>query len=314
MFDWLLLISGLVLLVFSGEALVKGAVGVALKFKVSTLVIGMTIVSAGTSAPELFVSIKAALEGHPEISVGNVVGSNIANISIILGLTSLIFPIRIQLATLRLDWPAMFLASVLLYLFSLNEVLGFWEGLVFVFLLFAFSAYILVQSKRNNAKESNEEMEEIQSSSKQKAFLKAIFFVIIGCIGLVFGSEFLLDGAVGIAKGYGISERIIGLTLIAFGTSVPELITSCVAAFRKQSDIAIGNLIGSNLFNILFILGTTALIKDIPILKADFFVDLYFMLGVSFLLFPLMFFGLKLNRFKGTILFLYYIMYIYLLF
>jgi cation:H+ antiporter len=314
MLDWFLLIAGLALLVFSGEALVKGAVGIALKFKVSTLVIGMTIVSAGTSAPELFVSIKAALEGHPEISVGNVVGSNIANISLILGLTCIIFPIRIQLATLRLDWPAMFAASVLLYLFSLNELIGFWEGVVFVCLLFAFSTYILVQSKRNNAKENNDDTEEIMVSSKQNAFLKAVLFVIIGCVGLVFGSEFLLKGAIGIAKGYGISERIIGLTLIAFGTSVPELITSCVAAFKKQSDIAIGNLIGSNLFNILFILGTTAIIKDIPILKSNFFVDLYFMLGVSLLLFPLMFFGLKLNRFKGIILSLYYIIYIYLLF
>ncbi|NUM49562.1 MAG: calcium/sodium antiporter [Flavobacteriales bacterium] len=314
MLDWLLLVAGLVLLIFSGEALVKGAVGVAIKYKVSTLVIGMTIVSAGTSAPELFVSLKAALEGHPEISVGNVVGSNIANISIILGLTALIFPIRIQLATLRLDWPAMFIASILLYLFSLNEIIGFWEGVVFVLFVISFSVYIIVQSKKNNATESNQEADEIIESAKGTAFLKAVFFIIIGCVGLVFGSEFLLKGAVGIAKGYGISERIIGLTLVAFGTSVPELITSCVAAFRKQSDIAIGNLIGSNLFNILFILGTTAVIKDIPISKSSFFTDIYFMLGVSFLIFPLMFFGLKLNRIKGAILFLYYITYVFLLF
>lgn len=312
MLDWVWLIAGLALLVISGEALVKGAVGFALKFKVSTLVIGVTIVSAGTSAPELFVSIEAALKGHPEIAVGNVLGSNIANIALILGLTALIFPIRVQMASVRLDWPVMMLASVLLFLFTLNDYIGIMEGIFLFLMLIVYSFVLFYSSRKNNATE--EASSEIGEAIKMQALWKALLFLLMGIGGLVLGSNLLLKGAIGVASGLGISERVIGLTVVAFGTSVPELVTSCVAAFRKQPDIALGNIIGSNIFNICMILGITAMIKEIPVPAAIFRTDMLVVIGVSFIIFPLMLLGYKLNRWKGLFLFSCYISYVLYLF
>lgn len=306
--DYLYLIAGLAILVLSGEFLVKGAVGIALKYKVSTLVIGMTIVSLGTSAPELFVSVKAALEGHPDISIGSVVGSNISNIALVLGLTALIFPISVQRSTLISDWPMMMLATIAFYLLSLDNTLGIWEGVCFVSVIVLFSIWIFMKSRKRG--KSLDVESEAQPITKNKVWLN-IVLVIAGSLGLIYGSDWLVKGAVGIAENFGVSERVISVTIIAFGTSVPELITSCVAAFKKETDISVGNLIGSNLFNILAILGITSIVEEIHVSEETLNMDMYWLLAISLFIFPLMYFGKKVSRLKGVVLVLFYFSYIY---
>tara|TARA_R110001592_G_scaffold126401_1_gene337739 strand:+ start:5793 stop:6722 length:930 start_codon:yes stop_codon:yes gene_type:complete len=304
--EYLLLILGLGILIVSGEFLVKGAVGIALKFNISTLVIGMTIVAFGTSAPELLVSIKAALEGHPEISIGNVLGSNIANLALVLGLTTIVLPINVQRSTIRIDWPIMMLATIAFSLFIINGIIDWWEGVLYIIALIAFNFFMI--KKSSNDIEINDEVEQEKSN---KNFYKNVFFVIIGVVGLAFGANWLLEGAIQIAQNFGVSEYIIGATIVAFGTSVPELVTSLVAAFKKQTDISIGNLIGSNIFNLLAVLGITSVVKEIPVSIQVQTTDIYWLLGISFLIFPLMIYRNRINRVGGLILILAYITYIY---
>lgn len=304
--EYLWLVLGLIVLIVAGEFLVKGAVGIALKFNISTLVIGMTIVAFGTSAPELLVSVKAAIEGHPEISIGNVIGSNIANLALVLGLTTIVLPINVQRSTIRLDWPIMMLATIAFSLFIINGIIDWWEGVLYIVALIAFNFFMIKNSA--NSVEINDDVEQVNSN---KNFLKNILFVIIGVIGLAFGANWLLDGAVQIALNFGVSEYIIGATIVAFGTSVPELVTSLVAAFKKQTDISIGNLIGSNIFNLFAVLGITSVVKEIPISVQVQNEDVYWLLGISFLIFPLMIYNNRINRLSGLILVAAYIAYIY---
>jgi cation:H+ antiporter len=308
--EWLLILGGLALLIASGELLVKGAVGLALKFKISVLVIGMTVVSFGTSAPELFVSIKAALSGYPDISLGNVIGSNIANISLILGITTIIFPIIVSKDTLSIDWPMMILSSVLLSFFMYNREIGFIEGMILFLLLVSFISWLIFKSRKAN-KKSAVENDVFLEEEGHVSIWKSMAFVLMGCVGLIFGGQWLLDGAVSFSIKMGVSERVIAITVIAFGTSVPELITSAVAAFRKETDISIGNLIGSNVFNTLGILGITGMVKEIPVSEKIMYFDMPWMLFISVMIFPLMFFGRKIGRVKGISLLLFYISYIY---
>ena len=304
--EYLLLITGLVLLIVAGELLVRGAVGIALKFNISPLVIGMTIVAFGTSAPELLVSLKAALEGHPEISIGNVVGSNIANIALVLGITTIILPINVRKSTLRIDWPIMMLSTVAFFLFILNNVIEWWEGILFVIALVLYNFLMIKKSRATS--EIDDELEE---NTKKDALLKNIVFVIGGTIGLAFGARWLLDGAIKIALNFNVSEYVIGATIVAFGTSVPELVTSVIAACKKQTDISVGNLIGSNILNLLGVLGITSLVKEIPVSVQVQQEDVYWLLGISLFLFPLMYFNHRINRLKGILLTLAYISYIY---
>lgn len=304
--EYLWLVLGLATLIVAGEFLVKGAVGIALKFNIPTLVIGMTIVAFGTSAPELLVSIKAALEGHPEISIGNVLGSNIANLALVLGLTTIVLPINVQQSTIRIDWPIMMLSTITFSLFIINGVIDLWEGILYVLALIAFN-YFMIKNSSNQA-EINDEEEQITS---EKNFVKNICLVIIGVIGLTYGANWLLDGAVKIALNFGVSEYVIGVTVVAFGTSVPELVTSLVAAIKKQTDISIGNLIGSNIFNLLAVLGITSVIKEIPVSEQVQNQDVFWLLGISFIIFPLMLFNRRINRISGLILVISYIIYIY---
>lgn len=308
--DYILLIGGLAILIAGGEVLVRGAVGIALKFNLSPLVIGMTIVSFGTSAPELIVSLKAALEGHPEIAIGNVVGSNIANITLVLGITTMILPISVQKNTLKIDWPIMMAVSVLFYLFILNGVLNTWEGATFVLLLLIFVVYQLKSSQKNEADDKEELKEEV--ISKFPSILKHLIFILIGVVGLAFGADWLLEGAINIAKNFGVSEHVISVTIVAFGTSVPELATSIIAAFKKQMDISVGNLIGSNIFNLLAVLGITSLIKEIPISNQVITSDVLWMLGTSLLLLPFML-NYNISRWKGAVLTLSYLAYVFFL-
>jgi len=307
--EYVLLIGGLITLIVAGEALVRGAVGVALKFKIPTLVIGMTIVSFGTSAPELLVSLKAALEGHPELSIGNVVGSNVANLALVLGLTAMILPIAVKRTTVKIDWVIMMVFTVLFYLFIIDELIQWYEGLIFVLALVGFNIFMF-----RGVSKSDEEDEDIDidiEDAKKKNIVLQFLLILIGCIGLAYGADWLLDGAVTIATNFGVSEHTIAVTIVAFGTSVPELITSVVAALKKETDISVGNLIGSNIFNILGVLGITALVKEVPVSSQVISNDIFWVLGISLLVFPLMIINYRINRFRGLLLFLSYVVYIY---
>jgi len=308
---WLIL--GLATLIVGGEFLVKGAVGIAKKFHISTLVIGMTIISFGTSAPELIVSIKAALSGNPEIAIGNVIGSNIANIALVLGITVLIFPIVVDRNSKIIDWPMMMLSSILFYLFALDNIIEFWEGAVLFIILLSFTSYLILNSRKKTKKAIAEEEKEIEVRAKKVNIGLSILFTCLGLVGLFFGAGWLLEGAVQIATDWGMSKSVIGITIVAFGTSVPELVTSGVAAFRKETDISIGNLIGSNIFNVMAVIGITALVKPIGVEDEVIDSDMIWMLCIAALLLPLMLIGKKLSRFKGFILFATYVIYITIL-
>jgi cation:H+ antiporter len=297
-----LLIIGLVTLVFGGDFLVKGAVGIAKKFKISTLVIGMTVVSFGTSAPELIVSLKAALNGNPEIAIGNVIGSNIANIALVLAVTIMIFPIAVDRNSKIIDWPMMMLSTGLFYLFAFNNKIEVFEGVIMFVVLVMFIVFLIYNSRKKSKKEIQEcESEDLESIQKTR-FSMSILYVLAGLVALFFGAEWLLSGAVGLAESLGMEKRVIGITIVAFGTSVPELVTSAVAAYRKQTDISIGNLVGSNIFNIMAVVGITSLVKEIEVKDVALEFDMIWMIGIAVILFPLMLIGKKMGRAKGILL------------
>ena len=309
--SYLLLIAGLAILVLGGEVLVRGAVNLAKRFHISTLVIGMTVVSFGTSAPELLVSVKAVVDLHPEIAIGNVLGSNIANLALVLGITALVFPIAVDRNSIRVDWPAMMAATLILWWMISDQVILFWEAASMFLLLIIFIVWLIKRSR-------NQELEPNESNEvEEEPLWKSLAFIIGGCVGLAFGAEWLLEGAIGIARSFGVSEHVIAVTIVAFGTSVPELATSIIAAFKKQTDISIGNLIGSNLFNILAILGITGMVKDVEVIDqvVDFSFswaigDIFWVLLVSAIILPLMLHKKVIHRWKGALLFLLYIGYI----
>ncbi|BAX80447.1 calcium/sodium antiporter [Labilibaculum antarcticum] len=308
--DYLYLFIGFVILLYSGDLLVKGGVAISSHFKVSTLVVGVTVVSFGTSAPELFVSLDAALHGSPDIAIGNVIGSNIANITLVLGFTAILMPLPVRSNSIKFDWPFMMGASILFYLFILNQQLEYYEGIIFVILLIVFMVWTIWKSRKESRGLSTE------FKSAKHSIFSSVLLIIAASVGLYFGANLLVDSAKNIALDFGVSERVVGLTLVAFGTSVPELATSAVAAYKKEMDISIGNIIGSNIFNILGVLGVTSIIKNIfvsqPIISSDIFV----MLGVSFLLFLLILplHKGKLQRWKGFLLLSVYLIYIYSVF
>ncbi len=314
---YLYLFIGLALLFFGGEFLVRGAVSLALKLKVSSLVIGLTVVASATSAPELLVSLQAAIDGHPDIAFGNIIGSNIANIGLIMGLTAMLFVLPVQRKNYTFDWLVMLGVSVLLYVLVMigqSKQLGFISGAILVTLLIAYNYYKIRTSRTATI---NAEDLKIDVDAKIEPLWKVLGFLLLGILGLRFGASFFVEGAAGIALDFGVSERIISVTVVAVGTSVPELVASLIAARKNESDMAIGNLIGSNIFNILSVLGLTALITPIPVNDAALFnFDFWWMLGFALLVFPFM--GLitkgKLGRIEGLILFAIYIVYVLLTF
>lgn len=307
-----LVVIGLAALVVGGDFLVKGAVGIAARARLSKLVIGMTVVSFGTSAPELLVSIKAALADAPEIAIGNVVGSNIANIALVLGLTVLIFPMPVGQNTIKYDWPMMALASGLFYVFALDLKLDRWEGLVLFLLLIGFVVFLIWNSRKNSKR--MDASVDLDIPIVNINVWKYLGFVVIGLVGLYFGAQWLIGGATELALSWGISQRIIGITIVAFGTSVPELVTSVMAAYRREADISVGNLIGSNIFNIMTVLGITAMIKPIPISLETINWDVIWMIAITLVLLPMMLFRRRIGRVSGVLLVATYVTYILLLF
>lgn len=308
--DVFFLLVGLFLLIFSGDFLVRGSVSLAAHFKVSKLVIGVVIVSLGTSAPELVVSLDAALKGHPDISIGNVIGSNIANIALILGLSALVSPIKVQKNGIHFDWVVMMVASLLLLFFSLNLKLQFFEGLLMVFLLTLYIIWSITKSRK-------EKLASLETPPKpQYKLWLSLLFVLISTAGLIYGAEFLVRGASAIAIKMGVDERVISVSVIALGTSLPELATSLAAAARKEMDVFIGNIIGSNIFNILAILGLTSVITTIDIHPMVLKFDIIWMLALALMLFVFLLPLRKgiISRWKGMILLTIYVVYIYLAF
>lgn len=306
--EFLYIIGGLVLLIFGGDYLVKGASGIALRLDLSPMLVGITVVALGTSAPELLVSVGAALKGKPDIAMGNVVGSNIANVALILGCTALIFPIAVKKRTFQFDWVVMMGASVLIYVMAINGVLGRVEGLVCIVLLIAYIVYSYTRERRK----ANPEVPAIEVDANSRPLYVWLLIVLGGSVALVFGANWLVEGAELVARNFGVSDRVIAITLVAFGTSLPELSASVIAAFKGQKDISLGNIIGSNLYNLLAIIGVTVLIQPIEVSEKIMEVDIWWMIGTSFAIVPLGIIGMRIGRVAGAVLLLAYITYIYI--
>jgi len=295
---------------------VRGAVGFSKKMKISSLVIGMTVVAFGTSAPELLVSLKSALNGNPGIAVGNVIGSNIANIALVLGVTVMIFPIVVDRNTKRIDYPMMLFATLLLSVFALDGWFSLVEGMFMFAVLIFFLTWVIRKSRKetkSKEKENNKTNEEVEEY-KEEAFWKSGLFLALGFVGLYFGADWFVKGAVSIANELLATnpnkDVIIGVTVVAFGTSAPELVASCVAAFKKETDISIGNLIGSNIFNIFAVIGLTSMVKPIEVSQSVIEFDMLWMIGITLLLLLVLYTGKKIGRLKGVILFSSYVAYI----
>jgi cation:H+ antiporter len=309
--EYLLLILGLATLIAGGELLVRGAVGIALKAKVPSVIVGLTIVSFGTSAPELIISLQAVMSNNPDISVGNVIGSNIANLGLVLGLTAVILPLPFEKSILRKDWPYMMASSILLWLFLLDNELSFLEGFFLLLGLLVYIIFMIRRAKSGRIPLSVLDDVEDLSQSKGKPYWSLFLLLILASVGLHFGSDWFLDGAMQIASNFGLSDRVIGVTIVAFGTSTPELAASVIAAAKKEMDISLGNLVGSNIFNILSVLGITAIVKPLAVSQETLDFDIYWMLGVALILLPFMLLGKKISRLHGAILLAIYILYIY---
>jgi len=309
-----LVIVGLALLVVGGDFLVRAAVGLSFKLKISKLVIGMTVVSFATSAPELLVSLQAALDGVSDISLGNVIGSNIANIGLVLGITAIITPLAVDKDFYKFNWPMMMLVSFMLYYFLWNDnVLTAIEGIILFVALTVF-LYLLIKSSRKSTKTN---LEEVDDALAVVSNFKVGMWLLIGSAGLYFGSKWLVEGAEQLAETVGISDYAISVTVIAIGTSVPELAASVVAALKKEKALSLGNLIGSNIFNIASVLGLTAIIKPITVNPATpeiLSTNIIWMIGFAAILIPLILIPkrFEIGRLKGMLLFGAYMVFIYL--
>lgn len=302
----LYLVFGLILLVLGGEGLVRGSSALAARFGVTPLLIGLTIVAFGTSSPELVVSLQAALKGNSDISLGNIIGSNIGNIGLILGISALIMPLKVQVQIIRKEIPFMILISVLIAALILTvDSFSFVHGLIFFLMLITYIFFAIKNSKKEVI---TEEIIEEYTPKKLNTVL-SIVFIIAGLAGLIFGSDLFVKGAVEVAKIFGISDLVIGLTIVAVGTSLPELVTSVIAAIKKETDIAIGNIVGSNIFNILGILGITGMVKEINLYSITY-ADLGVFILFAVLILPLSRTKFVLQRWEGALLLAVYAGYV----
>jgi len=306
---YIYLALGLGVLIICGNWLVTGSVQIAHHFKISTLVVGLTIVAYVTSAPEMFISVGAALNNSHDIALGNVIGSNIANISCILAIVVIISPIPIRNKAIGFDFLVMFLVTLLLLVFGINGVIGLFEGLVFISILIAYTVRSIFKSKKAEDKKS------IEPATMKPIY--ALLLIIAAVAGLYFSSGWFVKGAREIALQWGVSERVIAVSIVAVGTSAPELISSLIAAFRKEADLSIGNIIGSNFFNIAGVLGVTSIVNPVKITNLSlFYTDMIWLFGVTIALLlamiPLS--KGKLSRWEGCILLLIFAVYMFILY
>ena len=302
-----LLILGFYILVKGADWFVEGASSIASKFGIPQIVIGLTIVAFGTSAPEAGVSISAALKGSADLTVGNILGSNIVNVIFILAVTAIITPLVVQKCTFRYEIPFVLVVTILLYFLGVDAEIARFEGLILLAFMAGFMVYLVVMSKNGQIK-----MEEGEIDNKSP-IIKLILLIFVGATLIIIGSNLAVDNSIALAKTFGISDRIIGLTVIAFGTSLPELVTSVIAATKGKADIAVGNIIGSNIFNILFVVGLSALVTPIAF-APEFLVDCVICMVITVLLWMLILISKKLKRYAGIIMLVGYgVYFIYLI-
>lgn len=312
---YLLLLLGFALLIKGADFFVDGASNIARSLRVSPLLIGLTIVAFGTSAPEATVSILAALEGNADVAVGNVVGSNIFNITLIVGLTAIISPLLVENSTIRKEIPFTLLGSIVLLILisdsSLNNTTDNFltrsDGLVFLALFSVFMYYVFEVAKNNRSNELPGT--EGNKNSHSSSWTKNILFTLGGLAAIIFGGDLVVTNAVEIATSFGMSETLVGLTIVAIGTSLPELVTSITAARKKESEIALGNLVGSNIFNIFFVLGASSVISPLPV-DENIFTDLYVLLAATIILFIFSWSKYKISRTEGILLSVGYLIYL----
>ncbi len=311
--DYLLLFLGVSLLVIGGEFLVRSSVSISLKLNISKMIVGLTVVSFATSVPELFVSVIAAIEGKPDFALGNVVGSNIANIGLVLGVTAIIHKLSTDKDFLRFYWPIMMLFSGFLYYFLSTElILSAFEGFILIIGLIIYLLFLVIRTRTKK----NIIIEDVDEKLKSASYFKVVIWLAVGILGLYFGSEWLVSGSTGIARDFGVSDRVISLTMVALGTSIPELAASVIAALKKEKDLSLGNLIGSNIFNIGSVLGITSVIHPLELDSPQMLnSDLLWMIGFSFIIVPLALIIPKpyfINRFEGFVLLIGYIVFVFL--
>ncbi|HDY85365.1 MAG TPA: calcium/sodium antiporter [Methylophaga sp.] len=304
---WIMLVAGLTLLIVGAELLVKGAARLATSFGIPALVIGLTVVAFGTSAPELAVSIKAAFSGQAELAIANVVGSNIFNILFILGVAALIMPLVVSKQLIRQDVPIMIGISILALVMIQDGVIVKLEASILCIGVILYTFFLFYQGKKIGAESSNTTVE-----IAAPVWLN-IIFIVTGLALLILGSRWLVESAVNIASSFGVSEVVIGLTIVAVGTSLPEVVTSIVATLKGERDIAIGNVVGSNIFNILAVLGISGLFSPTPLLASEqlIHIDIPVMVAVALICLPLFFMGSTLNRFEGFLFLVIYIGYVW---
>jgi cation:H+ antiporter len=304
---WLFL--GLAVMILCGNWLVMGSVQLARHFKISTLVVGLTIVAYVTSTPEIFISVKAAIDGSHDIALGNVIGSNIANIGCILALVMIVCPIPIRNRAIGFDVAVMFSVMFLLLFFGYNGTIGFFEGICFLTILIAYTIWSIVRSRKNAASETTP-----QATIKP---LRAVLMILVSIAGLYFAAGWFVGGARELAMLWGVSERVIGVSIVAVGTSMPELMVSLIAAFKKEADLSVGNIIGSNLFNIAGVLGLTTSVSTLHVANQTMFLyDMMWLFGITIalLLFMLPMSKGKLTRWEGGWLLLIFMVYIVILY
>lgn len=308
------LIAGLVLLVAGAEVLVRGAGKLAAQFGIPPLIIGLTVVAFGTSAPETAVSVQAALDGKGDLAIGNVVGSNIANVLFILGLTALIAPLLVSRQIIRLDVPIMIGASLLTWALAWDGSLSRLDGALLFAGIVAYTAFLIISSRRDKTAAADDEFATEfghNEAPKPYAGLINLGLILVGLVLLVSGSNFLVEGAVSLARALGLSELVIGLTVVAVGTSLPELATSVMAAIKGERDIAVGNIVGSNIFNLLCVLGLASLVSPsaIPVAANALAFDFPVMIAVAIACLPIFFNGHCINRWEGAVFIGYYALY-----
>ena len=316
--DWAYVALGLTILLLAGDALVRGAVNLALRLGIPALIVSLTVVAFGTSAPEFLVSVQAVLRDAPGIALGNVVGSNTANILLVLGIPALIKGLNTSTCDTRHSYILMLVTSVAFIILCIFGPLTVWHGLVLLAILtfMLFDQYRRAQAhRRSEAASTAADLaeEDLDGADPEMPLWKILVYLALGLVGLPLGADLLVDGSVNIARAFGLSETVIGLTLVAVGTSAPELATTVVAALRNKADVALGNVIGSNIFNLAGVLGVTALVGQIPIDPEFFRIDLWVMFGASLLIAPFVFLNWNITRLGGAVLTTTYLGYLAIL-
>ena len=306
--DWLYTIVGLVILLLAGDSLVKGAVNMSLRLGVPALIVSLTIVAFGTSAPELLISIQAIWDGVPGLAIGNVVGSNTANVLLVLGVPALLATLHTSECDTRGSFLQMIAGTALFMGLCAAGILTWVSGTILLAALAAMLVYAAMSA--NKHRKANADDEEIEGADPSLGWGKIALFLVLGLIGLPLGANLLVTGATSIAREFGISETVIGLTLVAIGTSLPELATTVMAALRRQADVALGNVIGSNMFNLLGIMGVASLVGDIPVSDQILGFDIWIMLAASLALIPFVFFRVNITRIWGICLSALYVAYL----